>query len=214
MDGAGPKVLTNAEVWERIFQSRAWGKYPNEDLVRMVVRVPKPRRVALELGCGSGANLKMLVAEGFKTYGIDISPTAVALAARDVPEAVVSVQNVCTVPFRPFAPQIICDVGHLCHQPDAEAVQIIQRAHDALEPGGYFFATELLKAGTFGLSGEQTNTEGTPVEDRGFVNFRTIESVMEIFAPFERVNIETTSRTYEGMRKYYMRWNVCAQKAA
>lgn len=55
-------------------------KYPNEEFCRFMGRnffqepVSGRRNInILEVGCGSGANLWLLVKEGFETYGIDLS---------------------------------------------------------------------------------------------------------------------------------------------
>lgn len=72
-------------VWENIFASRAWGKYPGEELVRFVARnfyqIPNRSSVRfLELGCGPGANLWFLAREGFSAYGVDGSPSGLRQA--------------------------------------------------------------------------------------------------------------------------------------
>jgi hypothetical protein len=56
-------------VWEQIFASREWGKYPPEHVVRFVARnfyrVPDRKQVRLlEVGCGPGANV-WASSEGF-----------------------------------------------------------------------------------------------------------------------------------------------------
>ncbi len=166
----------------------------------------------------------MLYQEGFRVIGIDFSETAISIAKARHPYALRIARDTrfydfgypdnLKPPETPLheRPQVICDVGHLTHHTDADAIEIVKRAYTALQHGGYFFATEMLAAGTFGLCGPQTSCEGTPVEDRGFVNFRTLEAVEELFAPFEHVEIERVSRTYQHRSKYYMRWNVFARK--
>jgi len=72
-------------VWERIFSSRSWGRYPAEDLIRFVAREAfsvgdRTKLTALELGCGPGANLWFLANEGIPFDAIDGSPSAVAQA--------------------------------------------------------------------------------------------------------------------------------------
>ena len=74
-------------IWERVFSSQAWGKYPGEDLIRFVARnyYSAPDRAAvriLEVGSGTGANLWFLAREGFAAFGAEGSPTA-AQQARD-----------------------------------------------------------------------------------------------------------------------------------
>ena len=68
-------------VWEELFNSQAWGKYPAEPLIRFVARnfYSKDRASIriLELGCGPGANLWYLAREGFSFKGIDGSASAI-----------------------------------------------------------------------------------------------------------------------------------------
>lgn len=59
-------------------------RWPNEELCRFMGRnffnisfnERKDIKI-LEAGCGSGANLKMIVQEGFDTYGLDLSDEAI-----------------------------------------------------------------------------------------------------------------------------------------
>ena len=72
-------------VWESIFSSRSWGRYPAEDVVRFVAREVSAEKdriklKALELGCGPGANLWLLANEGVAFDAIDESKTAVLQA--------------------------------------------------------------------------------------------------------------------------------------
>src|SRR4051794_13543876 len=68
-------------AWERLFSSRAWGRYPAEPVIRALARAfpdrSRPPR-ALDLGCGPGANTWFLAREGFRTSGIDGSAAAIA----------------------------------------------------------------------------------------------------------------------------------------
>ncbi|MHB8110077.1 MAG: class I SAM-dependent methyltransferase [Syntrophorhabdaceae bacterium] len=71
------------EVWEKLFQ-REYGRYPAEHLIRFIARnyyrAERGSTKILEVGCGPGANIWYLSREGFDTYGIDGSPTAIASA--------------------------------------------------------------------------------------------------------------------------------------
>ena len=69
------------EIWEEIFSSREWGRYPSIYLVRFVARNfysqrEKKQLKVLELGSGGGANLGFLAREGFEVSGIDFSNSA------------------------------------------------------------------------------------------------------------------------------------------
>ena len=70
------------ELWEKTHQARAWGKYPDVDVVRLLMRHFPSREIRekisiLDLGCGAGANSLMFIEEGFKAHGIDFSPAAI-----------------------------------------------------------------------------------------------------------------------------------------
>ena len=73
--------IDNAQIWEEIFTSKEWGKYPSISLVRFIaskfykVRDQQQIRI-LEIGCGPGGNLWYMAREGFKVTGIDFSATA------------------------------------------------------------------------------------------------------------------------------------------
>ena len=71
------------EIWENLFQ-REYGKYPAEHLIRFIAKnyyqTDRGSTRILEVGCGPGANVWYLSREGFDTYGIDGSPTAIASA--------------------------------------------------------------------------------------------------------------------------------------
>jgi len=72
-------------VWEKIFSSQEWGKYPAEQLVRFVARnyynTPNRSKVRfLEIGCGPGGNIWYLCREGFGFVGIDGSTTGIKKA--------------------------------------------------------------------------------------------------------------------------------------
>jgi hypothetical protein len=58
-------------LWEQIFNTREWGKYPPEHAVRFVARnfyrVPYRKQVRLlEVGCGPGANLMVYGSRRFR----------------------------------------------------------------------------------------------------------------------------------------------------
>lgn len=71
-------------LWNNIFSSREWGKYPAESLIRFVARnfynSSRANIKILEIGCGTGANIWYLAKEGFDTYGIDHSNVGIGIA--------------------------------------------------------------------------------------------------------------------------------------
>ena len=68
-------------IWEKTFATREWGEYPPEELVRSAKRHRKKinsnESYCLELGCGPGANAKLLTSVFENYYAIDLSKSAI-----------------------------------------------------------------------------------------------------------------------------------------
>lgn len=70
--------------WDEVF--RKHGKFflkPQEDMAD-IVRIFRQQKVktVLDLGCGSGRHTVYLAQRGFRVFGIDVSPTGIALTKR------------------------------------------------------------------------------------------------------------------------------------
>ena len=93
--------------------------------------------VVVELGCGSGALTRHLLAAGLRVIATDASPDMLALARKALgPEADL---RELTLPGDPLPPaDAVVSVGHvLSYLPDAAAIEAaLAAAADALRPGG------------------------------------------------------------------------------
>ena len=74
-------------LWETIFSTRAWGRYPSEDLIRFCAQrfyglQPRSDVRLLEVGFGTGANLWYFAREGFSVHGLEGSEAGAAQAAQ------------------------------------------------------------------------------------------------------------------------------------
>ncbi len=178
--------LTEAhlERWNDVFESRDWGRYPPEELIRFVARnfgdVPERGEVRfLEVGCGPGANLWFLRREGFAVAGIDGSHAAI-----DQARARLAADGLNDLPARSHASaeagrpdQIDLRQGNFASLPwgdesfdavfDIEAIyanemstirSCVAEIHRVLKPGGLFFGK---------MFGARTTGHGTgdPIED-------------------------------------------------
>jgi SAM-dependent methyltransferase len=96
----------------------------------------------LDLGCGSGTPLAAaLDAAGFRVYGIDASPTLVAMFRQRVPGAVVACESVEESRFFAQAFHGALAVGLLFLLPASAQHALILRLAEALKPGGRFLFT-------------------------------------------------------------------------
>ena len=80
----GPRPNGSEEAgraWESLHAARAWGQYPNEHVVRAVMREfgrrePRNRLGFLDVGAGGGAHTWFLAREGFRVRALDVSQAA------------------------------------------------------------------------------------------------------------------------------------------
>jgi SAM-dependent methyltransferase len=83
----------NAAVWQRLYaEGKNDLRYPNDLLVRLGARLlskDRDRRI-LDFGFGTGANLLHFAAQGFETYGVEISEYALARATERLQAAALS----------------------------------------------------------------------------------------------------------------------------
>ncbi|NQU23160.1 MAG: class I SAM-dependent methyltransferase [Candidatus Nealsonbacteria bacterium] len=133
----GPKGAALMERWDASYrraQLPGWdvGR-PCTHLVKAVDdKTFKPGR-AIVLGCGSGTNAIYLAGKGFEVTGVDVSPSALAIAAEKAREAKVEVEwvladAVALPELRPY--DLIFDRGcyhHICQYNSPGYVETLRR---------------------------------------------------------------------------------------
>ena len=67
----------------------------------------------LDVACGPGLMCRQALAEGAKTYGIDISDTAIEMARRYVPKAIIQTGNAEQLPFADGSMDAVTCLGSL-----------------------------------------------------------------------------------------------------
>ncbi|MFI5398913.1 MAG: class I SAM-dependent methyltransferase [Candidatus Binatia bacterium] len=132
--------------WEQLYQGgfKPWDTgRPDSHLVRFVADGGiRPRR-ALDVGCGTGTNAIWLAEHGFAVTGIDVSPTALALAkakpgAERCDFALVDFFDL-PAPADPFG--FVFDLGcfHIFHEA-AERTRFARRVFECLAAGGLWLS--------------------------------------------------------------------------
>lgn len=207
-------------IWERLFRSQAWGKYPPEDLIRFIARrfydVPDRAKVrVLELGCGTGANVWFMAREGFDVSGIDGSETAITKAGERIRDenltASLTVGDIAALEgiYPPSSFDAVVDVGCLTCNRLEDVREAVRQARVVLKPGGAIFSS-LIATGTFGEgmgvrveAGTYRDIPEGPLADRGLIHLFTEAEIHSVFAEFAPLSIDISVRgPSDGSRPY------------
>jgi SAM-dependent methyltransferase len=219
------KAMSWDPLWEEIFRSRDWGRYPPEELIRFVARnfflISARRSIKiLELGCGPGANVWFLSREGFDTYAIDGSSTAIVKANERLSNegltAHLQVGDVIDV--NSYFPETnfdaVIDVCCLECNRMKETIGIVESVRSLLTPGGKLFSM-LVAEGSFGHQYGREVESGTfadftdgPMRGQGLCHFFTLEEVLQLFRGFAEVQVEFSIRSLNQQQFWYKHWVV------
>ncbi len=216
-------------VWESIFSSRAWGRYPAEDLIRFVMReaaaAPDRKRLkVLELGCGPGANLWFLANESIAFDAIDGSPTAVSQARARLDQEKpgwkgrIEAGDFLRLPadFRGY--HFVLDSEAIYCNGFEESAQLIRELHERLLPGGAFWS-RTFAPGTWGVeSGKRLGRDtwlasDGPMAGKGPTRLTPREAVPELYGPaWASIEVGEISR-HDGNPAHLIReWIIVARK--
>ncbi|WP_432492499.1 class I SAM-dependent methyltransferase [Kineococcus gypseus] len=134
-----PDAPDARELWEGMYSAgERWSGRPNAALVRAVEHLAPG--TALDLGCGEGGDVVWLASRGWSATGADVSPTALARAARHAADAGVA-QRVrleehdlgASLPAGPFdlvTASFLHSIAHL------DRDDVLRRAAGLVAPGG------------------------------------------------------------------------------
>jgi len=209
-------------IWEKIFASRGWGRYPGEELVRFVARnyyeAPDHSAVKiLELGCGPGPNLWFLAREGFSAYGIDGSPSALGQARVRLDSEVPNWHgglvrgDLLRLPFPDHFFDAVIDNEAVCCNSFEDARLIYAEAHRVLKPGGKLFVRTFAS----GCWGDSTGTHaGTnawlvsegPLTGEGLTRFTSEANLFVLFDLFQITSNELITVTRNNGSNQIREW--------
>lgn len=186
--------------WDEKFRSRAWGRYPPEDLVRFMGRnfrnARKDQVRVLEVGCGPGANVWFLHREGFAVAAIDVSPAAIDLvrerlrrenAGMNPAEPDLRVGNFSVLPWPDGHFDVVVDIFALYANPLPVISKALGEIARVLKPGGLFY-TKLWGPDTTGFGSGKELEPGTfdaiphgPCGNMGVTHFFSRDEIDRVF---------------------------------
>lgn len=216
-------------IWESVFRSRSWGKYPGEELVRFVAsnfydKVRTNVKI-LELGCGPGANMWYLANEGFPVYGIEGSEAAVGEAVKrlnaEVPKwegSIIQGDFSKKLPFPDGEFDAVLDNEAVYCNDYATSKNIYNEANRVLKPDGKLFVRTFSdKCVGYGTGVEigynAFNVTQGPMSGLGFTRFTSKTDLDDLLAGYAVESIDLVCRTSGGLSSGFIEeWIVVAVK--
>ena len=217
-------MSTFDKKWEEVHNSRAWGAYPSEEVIRFIARnyYSKEREnvKVVDLGCGQGANTWYIAKEKFDTYAFDGSASAIkaakSLLEKHSVNAELIVSDASNTPYEDNFFDAAID-GALIYANTTDGIKsILKEVYRILKPNGKIFSTGLFTKNTSGYAtGEKIEentyrnvTEGT-LQNIGTIHFFEKKEIEEIWdlCGFKDIKIDLIERTdYNGKHKisYYI----------
>lgn len=220
-------------VWEQVFRTQSWGKYPGEDLIRFVARnfygvADRAATRILEVGSGTGANLWFLAREGFAAHGIEGSSTA-ATSSRQRLDAEcpgwnqqprngdVIVGDMLKLPWPECYFHGVIDCEAVYCNDFAESQRIYREMYRVTAPQGKLFV-RTFAAGTWGdglgqcVAPRRYVCDAGPLAGKGPSRFTSREELTELLAPWDVTEVNLTTRTLDSGGQVIQEWIVEGRK--
>ena len=196
------------DVWETevYARGRQINRWPHTEIVSRVLRAAaKADRSSiriLELGCGAGNNLRFLAEEGFQTFGIDASPTAIAEARELLNinglDGIFHAGDIGALPWANRYFDLVIDRAALVHNAPDRIGKILEESGRVLKSAGRIISVGLkgtrhpdLRFGRRGKNGAWCDFAHGKFKGLGETSFFQASEVENLFRDFD---IETAER--------------------
>lgn len=190
--------VTIDPVWDKIHE-HGWGTYPAESVIRFLIRYKRATpnfsdaNTLLELGCGGGANTKMMLAEGYRVTAIDGSQNAVKNTRAFVGDgATVEIVdfNDLEQHFDPESFDLVVDNVSTCVAKLGTIENILSQVRTVLKKGGLFYSSVFSPFTSGYTTGEEiepntyTNIKEGPLADEGAQHIFTEAHMREVYGNY------------------------------
>jgi SAM-dependent methyltransferase len=221
-------------VWEQIFGSQAWGKYPGEDLIRFVARnfysaADRSTVRILEVGSGTGANLWFIAREGFSPHGIEGSSTAASVAGKRLDTecpgwnraprmGTLTTGDMLRLPWPDAAFDAVIDSEAVYCNDFEESSCIYREMHRVTRPGGKLFV-RTFATGTWGdgsgahVGPRRYIADVGPLAGKGPSRFTTLDEIPALLGPWQVQDIELVTRSMNARQHTISEWIIEGIKA-
>ena len=214
-------------VWDKIFHSREWGKYPIEEVIRFVAKnyYPQPERKKirfLDLGSGVGSVSWYLCREGFNVTATDGSSNALRILSGRLKNENYSADlvqsDVSALPFPDKSFDCVIDANCLmCNRYD-DTIKILDEIWRILKNDGKLFSYTPMSnswGDGIGLSfGRNTysDAEDGPFSGMGIVRFSTHDDLLELYRKFSPITCDFHHRSVDNQKHVISFWAVTGTK--
>jgi ubiquinone/menaquinone biosynthesis C-methylase UbiE len=218
-------------IWEEIFLSREWGKYPSEQLIRFIAKsfyqVPREKRKefkVLEIGCGPGANLWYCAREGLSVYGVDGAQSAIKQAElrlnEELPDwkGMFSTGDISSLNYPTNYFDAVIDNEAVCCNSLESSKAIYREAARVTKVGGAIYVRTFADGSYGDGSGKKFEenaylcSEG-PSAGKGYTRFTKAEQIPELLGPdFKLSSIELLSMTCNDRKDVIKEWIIYGEK--
>lgn len=197
-------------VWEKIFSSREWGRYPEISVVRFIAKnfyslshKDRYKIKILDLGCGTGNHVWYLAREGFRAHGIDGSKTAIKFAKKKLGQEGLKAEfvadDIIRLPYRDNFFDAVIDSAAIQHNRLRDIGIIIHEVYRVLKPEGRIFSMLVAKDESLKLG-------------FGQVHFFNKREIYKLFAYFPELIINYYQHTRGANHHVHKSWLVEAKK--
>ncbi|MEP6669679.1 MAG: class I SAM-dependent methyltransferase [Chthoniobacter sp.] len=216
-------------IWERIFSTQEWGKYPPEQVIRFVARnfykAPDRKQVKLlDLGGGTGACTWFMAREGFDVSSIDGQRRQCGSRASDWPARTLSqtfgLGNFTQLPWPDQHFDGVIDNGSLFSNRFGQCQRAVAEVWRVLKQDGRFLSCSMTNESWgygLGVKVEHNTFRDIPVgpfQNRGLILLMDRPQIDELFSIFAEVSVEKATWTTDNMQHRMDWWLVEARKAS
>jgi ubiquinone/menaquinone biosynthesis C-methylase UbiE len=205
-------------------------KFPFDWVVSTVNRIfsnapSEATNAALELGCGTGNNLKFLSEFGFNfVHGIDGSPSALDLARDHLKDCDDNIKltsaDFISIPEENSIYDLALDRGSITHNNFESCNSILDEIYRVLKPEGYLISvmfssshSAVQNANLISRSHYNAFKAETNIEQGVKTSFFNITDIFELFVKFEILScVQSANEELIGTPSRSVMWNVIARK--
>ena len=126
-----------AKDWRKDGSLEGWGYEELLQFSSLVEQVGGSR--VLDLGCGAGAQSKLLREKGFEVVGLDLSEGMIRESKQRVPEGEFVVGDMIRLPFSPASFDGVYARASLLHIPKDMTHQVIRSIREVVRPNGILY---------------------------------------------------------------------------